>query len=202
MIKRAFFPAVGVFLLLACEEQLPAYEDPRNVFSVTIHADYMYRIGDNSVHFYLTFVNKYDETLADTARMDGSLTVTLARDPSFVRTFTLTPAQLYFARSYDSGTRELRVDPGDSIVFRVRYDFIDDQGRMLLNEGLKMNEDKDCGLRMVSDRELFVVKGGAIIFSRTLRSDSETLGYPICIVNPFISNKVCEDVNGPLDMCQ
>ena len=86
----------------------------------------------------------------------------------------------------------LRLDPGDSVIFQGRYDFFDDTGRFLPSTVLRMQADPTCPtLRMVSDRELYSIKGLARVFPRTVASVASDLGYVVCLPIPWLPDKVC-----------
>lgn len=175
---------------LSCREHLPAYEDPTDLLEANIHATFVYRSDLTAVYMTLVLVNRYDETLEDVLDLEGTITVTLLRDASTVRTFTLTPAQLA-ASGYEPNSRRLRIDPGRSVTLQVLYDFRDDSGRDLTTSVLRFQSDPTCPQRMVTGPEIYDIRASARLFARTKASDAPPLSYVLCLPVPFIEDRVC-----------
>ncbi|MGH2569551.1 MAG: hypothetical protein ACRDGA_14530, partial [Bacteroidota bacterium] len=109
-----------IFLVLqiACDEALPPYDVPEKVFEGSVFAGYQILTpGDNSLKVFVSIKNLFDETLQDRAVLSGSLEIASLRDPRVKKTFSLNTANLLYARSYNSVSRFLTLDTGDSVVF-------------------------------------------------------------------------------------
>lgn len=189
-------------LCLSCDEHLPAYEDPRNLFVARLRTEHVYSSTGIYTNLYLTFVNRYDETLEDTAAFDGTVAMTLLRETSYRKTFRVTASNLHFARSYQSGNRVLRIDPGDSVVFLFRYTYTDDLGRSLPNDIFRFGVDPNCPSRMVAVGESFSVEGSSRLYTRTASTSAPTVLFQICYAMPYVRPALCMDMISPTSLCR
>lgn len=193
-IRRVQWHAVVAFAslltTLACREHLPAYEDPTDVFEAKLHANLVYRLDETSVLVSFVLVNRFDDTLEDLVDVDGTITVTLLRDASTVRTFTLTPAEIS-STGYDPASRRLRLDPGRSVTIQVRYDFRDDSGRDLTSSVLQFDVDPACPFRRVTGPEIYDIRASVRLFARTKASVAPPLSYVLCLPVPFVDDRTC-----------
>lgn len=126
--------ALLVAVSLTCEETLPPFEDPANTIKAgVLRTRYVLVVDDNSMEILLTVRHQYDETLEGVTNLDGSVTITSARLPSIHRTVNFNYTSLTTAQKYNSSTKTLRFDPGDTLIFRMRWDLVDDAGDSLRN---------------------------------------------------------------------
>jgi hypothetical protein len=196
-LRSAPWPAIlaGVVLLgvgPACEEHLPEYVDPTDLFESRIDAKVVYRSDAIAIDVTNVLVNRFDETLDDVVAVDGWITVVLASDPSTVRTFALSASQLV-ASNYNPATKRLTVDSGDSLQFRIRYDFFDDAGRDLRAQVMHWRQDPSCEYRMMSTSTSFEVRASVRLFPRTEASVAKPFVAQWCIPMPWVDDKVCPD---------
>jgi hypothetical protein len=151
---------------LACNEDLPGYNDPADVFDAHMDAAYVITRTDNSVRVYILVTNDYDETLQGRAAFGGQIAVVWTRDPSRRKTVTLTPAHLIYARSYNPNSQVLTLDPGDSIRLGFVWNLIDDDG-VDLRQFFTYRQDPLCPARFISEPEFFRLSGEVKVFDRT-----------------------------------
>jgi hypothetical protein len=177
---------------LACTEHLPAYEDPQDLFETSLSTTVVYRPDAIAIDIAFVLVNRFDETLDDSIDLEGRITVMLGSDETTIRSFALTTYELS-ARSFSPLSRRLTVDPGDSVAFRVRYDFVDDSGRQLLDEVMRWRQDLGCSQRLISEYTTFVVRASARLYPRTNASLAVPLIVGYCIPRPWVSDKSCPD---------
>lgn len=199
MLKRAQRPGVfvcafAIIQLLSCDESLPTYREPDELFAaeMNVHFSYGPALGqiDSSLLIYVNVRNVFDETFNANVQIDGSVDIELVRDPSFRKRFTLSAANIYSATSYNPQTKILTLDAGDSLRFVVPWNFVDENGRDLRSHIFRYVADSFCDdLRGVAGPEIFIVRGRVKLFDRT--------GYVAC--NP-LQVQVCH-VAGWLDRC-
>ncbi|MCU0453301.1 MAG: hypothetical protein MUE68_06555 [Bacteroidetes bacterium] len=175
---------------LSCREHLPAYEEPTNLFSPKVLAALVYRSDQTAIYVSFVLVNRFDETLDGIADVDGTISVSLLRDPSTVRTFVLDATHLS-ARGYEPVSKRLRLDPGESVTLQVRYDFRDDSGRDLIASYLELRQDPSCPSRAVTGPEIYDIRASVRLFPRTQFTVAPPLSYVLCLPVPFVDDRVC-----------
>jgi hypothetical protein len=176
----------------SCTEQLPAYEDPSDLFETSLSAAVVYRSDAIAIDVAYRLVNRFDETLDEVIDLDGVITVLVGGDESTLRTFVLTTGDMT-ARSFMPATRRLTVNPGDTLTFRVRYTFVDDFGRDLRSAVMRWRLDPSCDQRLISENTSFLVRASVRLFPRTEASIASPLIVGYCIPMPWVSDKVCPD---------
>lgn len=186
---------------LSCKEPLPPHEDPRNVFDGTIDAEYVYAPDDNSLKIRFAIKNKFDETLQGKASLTGSIQISLRRIPDRKRTFSLSSANLIQARNYNPNSRELTIDPGDSIRLAVSWNFVDDKGIDLRQGVFQYVIDPTCPTyRRIALREILIVKANLTVFDRTEDVNVGPVIVPICHINAWVDTRICPLIL-PKDAC-
>lgn len=176
----------------ACTEHLPAYEDPRDLFQTTLTTAVVYRSDAVAIDIMYQMVNRFDETLDEVIALEGEITVQMGGDESTRRTFVLTTGEMT-ARSFVPGTRRLMIDPGDTVTFRVRYNFFDDSGRNLTEAVMRWRQDPSCGLRLISENISYLIRAQVRLYPRTDASVASPLIVGYCVPMPWVSDKVCPD---------
>ena len=159
---------------------------------MNVHFSYGPALGqiDSSLLIYVNVRNVFDETFNERVQIDGSIDIELARDPSFRKTFAISDANIYSAKNYNTQSKILTIDAGDSIRFRVVWNFVDESGRDLRTHIFRYFADPYCfELRGVARPEIFIARGQVKLFDKT--------GYVAC--NP-LQVQVCH-VSGWLDTC-
>jgi hypothetical protein len=147
--KRILLPVCLALSLLgtSCQESLPPYRTPSDVFSLVLRADQpgldavRRELGDISagkggLGFSMDLKNVFDETMADTVREPlGELQIWWRNDPTVT-------AFLPIGRSDEVMTHAIQwdglliFDPGDSVHFAVAYKTWKDDGGSPLWERL------------------------------------------------------------------
>lgn len=180
----------------ACESELPSYNDPSTVFAGRANGFYSYGVTTNSLSFFLTIKNSFDETLQGKAVLNGQLEIIPLRNSSYRRTFSLSDANLNYARNYNSTSKILTIDPGDSIQFRVSWSFMADNGVDLRNSFFRYFPDTSCNVRTIALPEAFSIHGEMKVFDRIPATTATMSEFVFCHVNLWILPQVCPPVLG------
>jgi hypothetical protein len=163
-----------VIFLLSCDESLPPRQNPTDLFSAQVQAYYNYTSTANNVVINLQAVNNFDETLYDLAGVGGSVVITSARDSSVHKTIPLTLANL-IRGNYNPVKGTLTIDPGDTVVVQVVWDFTDDSGNDLTNNDFfHYDIDVTCMQRVVSRPENFSVVAKSKLYAKLGYAQSQT----------------------------
>jgi hypothetical protein len=125
---------------------------PANLFAISMATEY--NIVDNSglLDIFITLKSNYEETLQDVALLEGTLMIDWTIAPEergnivSRRTAHFGPSQIVHAKKYDSFTRILTIDPGDSIILRYRWNFKMDDSTNLYKQ-FRYQSDMGCILR-------------------------------------------------------
>lgn len=196
MITSKIIPAFGTLVLLAlssisCNESLPVYQDPRDVFAEMVEGAYTVSRTENAMKVYLTIVNKYDETLDARALLTGRIVVTWEQDLTFQRTFNLTDAHIITVRSYNPSTRQLRLDPGDTIRFGISWNFLSDDGRNL-KDLVIFRRDPTCNNRFISLNPVNIqVDATMSLFERTETVAPQRFLYRFTLIREYVDPRDC-----------
>jgi len=180
-------------LQLSCNEALPPYHDPRDVFNTKIEGLYVLTSTDNSMKVYLKLINKYDETFEAPVAIDGSVEIGWLRSATVKKTFALTISDLVTKGTYNQSKNTLRVDPGDTLVFAVSWDFIDN-GAYDVRNGFEYYIDNECTQRCVANEEVFILRGEAKVFDQIPAVTVGPVQFSICHVKNWVNPKDCPPV--------
>ena len=135
-----FLIASVLFMSMDCNESLPPYEGPQEVFSLNLGTSFPHpeavrmdmgqiAIGHKKIYFDLDLVNVFDETTADSSRQVlGEISLWWDEDPNVKATF---PVMNHHELSTNVFEYPMFVvmDPGDSVRFSVWWQYcLDDQG--------------------------------------------------------------------------
>lgn len=171
-----------------CNESLPPYRDPRDVFEATITGVY------NGA--FLDVTNSFDETLEGPAILSGEIEIVHATDPSLSKTLEITSANLFTTKNYNSSTGVLRVDPGETLRFRVIWDHDTDSGVDLPSQVFRYWRDPDCTYgRCIAEEVPFVVRGSVTIFEKIGTVTARPNLFALCHVIGDVGPAFCP----PLD---
>ncbi len=195
------FVLVTCFTLFGCDETLPGYRDPRDVFTGKPAGRYVHSRTENSVRIDLFVVNTFDETLEARGILEGTGTIAPKRDLSFTKTFKVTAAN--WARGkYNPLNGRLTMNPGDTLVLIYTWDYRDDLGRDLRESFFRYTPDPACTLRRISDMELFALRFRLKVFDKVAEVESEVTEYEFCHVSAFIDPKACTIIRTDLPCSQ
>ena len=189
----AFFLAA---FTLTCDEALPPFVDPGAVIKGgVIQARYVLVVDDNSTEITLSVRHLYDETFEGVTNLNGSVTITLPRLPAMHKTILFDQASLTTRQKYNTSTKVLRFDPGDSLVFRVRWDFMDDNGDSLKNTVFRYNADPNCPLRCIADEEIFSLTASLRLFDEVPAATYGPEQFSVCHVTTWVDGLACPPIN-------
>ena len=190
LLRRAWVGAL-VLAAVSCNEQLPVYRDPLDVFDGTLSGVYVINHLENAMKAYLTVINTFDETLEGRAVMTGEITLTWQSDTTFRKTITVNDANLLFARRYDPSSLHLRLDPGDSLRFGVSWGFFADDGRDL-KRLVTFVQDPTCRTRQVSPTPIPVmIEGRLRVFDRTEVVVPRRVIIPFILTREYVDPRSC-----------
>ena len=178
----------------ACESEVPPYNDPSTVFAAKAYGFYSYGVTTNSLSIFVTIKNSFDETLQGKAVFGGQLEIIPLRNPSYRRSFSLSDANLNYARNYNSTSKILTIDPGDSVQFRVTWDFVADNGVDLRNTFFRYFPDTSCSLRTIALPEAFSIHGEMKVFDRIPSTTATMSEFVFCHVNVWVRLGACPPV--------
>jgi hypothetical protein len=168
------------FLSLSCDESLPPRDDPADYFKsdfyivpqINIHTDEIW------VDIYFVIHNTYSETFSDTASFDGDVTIYWLKDPTIKKTFPIQVKNIYIGSHYDtatsttiasqtrynSSTKILTIPGGDSVNFRLRWNYISDSSYFIPDTfHYSMDIEKN---QFLSDAESFSFKAKVQLYNQ------------------------------------
>ena len=180
----------------ACESELPPYNDPSTVLTAKIYGIYSLNISTNSVSLFVTIRNSFDETLQGKVVFDGQLEIIPLRNPAYRRSFSLSDANLAYAKNYNSAAKVVSIDPGDSIQFRVSWDFFADNGVDLRTALFRNFSDATCNGRTIALPEVFSIHGEMLVFDRIPAISATMSEFIFCYVNVWVGSNFCTPVLG------
>ncbi|RPI05088.1 MAG: hypothetical protein EHM64_07760 [Ignavibacteriae bacterium] len=183
--------AAAMTLLFACDESLPPRNDPSDLFRGSINAKYSLLFTENALRLEVKIVNRYDETIQAPVSMSGVLHITLSRDSRYQKTIPLTAANLASTKAYNPSTKELTLNPGDSIKFVYTWNFIDDNNAFLPEEVFHYYLDTDCPGRFISFRESFVLTGSFQIIEKLGSIPLTPLVLNLCYISKYFTSHDC-----------
>lgn len=163
-LRWIHFSIIILVFSLSCDESLPPRQDPSELFKAHLQGYYVYTQFANNVVINLIAVNNFDETLSDRVGLTGTIVITSNRDTSVHKTFQLSLSNMIHG-TYDPVKGILTVNPGDSVVIQIMWDFTDDEGGSLPNYFFQYSLDRTCTQRLVAKSETFFVAGKAKLYS-------------------------------------
>lgn len=180
----------------SCTESLPPREDPAIRFLPSLSATYYLTPRSNGLSVWCWLRNTYDETLQGRLAFDGKVEIIWQTDPSVKKVDRLTPTNLGYARNYNSQTRILTLDPGDSVGITYTWSIMDDSEADLRSRIFELRPDMGCleggvPIRWIADTESFWITGSMMLFEGV---GFTTLGFTqtsFCLVSDYISPRQC-----------
>lgn len=187
-------PMLAVSGLGGCSEHLPAYSDPNDLLAGTLYVQYV-TAEHNQVLVTVMVVNKYDETLQDTASLSGTCEITLKRQPNLHKTITLSSKDLQWG-DYDSTTHLLTMDRGDHLTMALGWDFVCDDSTDLRTSVFRYVEDPSCPLRHIAQVEELDVRLSLKIFAQTPTIELGPTTLSFCHLDTIVPLQLCAPLNG------
>lgn len=178
----------------ACSEHLPEYADPRDLLSGSLSVQYV-MAEHNEILVTVMVRNLYDETLQDTAVFAGTCEIVLKRDPSRRKTLALSSANLQWG-DYNSATRILTLDPGETVILAARWDFVCDDSTDLRTSVFRYIEDPTCPLRHIALTEELDVTLSVTVFKQTPALEVGPVSLSFCHIDTAVPLQLCRPLNG------
>lgn len=186
----------------SCNESLPPYQEPQQLFNATIDGKYWLSDIEHSLTVYFRITNAFDETLEGPALLTGRIQISSARDTSIHKTFSLGTANLF--SGYTLIGKTLRIDSKQTMVLKATWDFpgdrvVDDNGRNLAGDSTTASfftyvADKTCQWRRLARPEDLLLQGTVRLFDRTAPLEAGPIVFPFCFVTNFVSVKYCPHI--------
>ncbi len=192
-----------VFLVLpfvSCDEHLPPRSDPSQLFSARIESTWLMSPLENRIYLRLIMKNTYDEMIEGYADIEGTLSITLQRDPSYARSYDLGWRWVDQVPPANLPTGFMRIPPGDSMSFFIPFDWKDDLGRDF-RSGLIYQPDPVCTGRLIAMHEVFIIRAEARLFPKLSPTTARPLLFELCHVDVWVSPQVCPPILSPTQGC-
>jgi hypothetical protein len=189
-ITLSFLIAISIFLI-ACKESLPTRNDPTNLFYGYLDVKYSLLWNENALRIGINVSNIYDETIQARASLQGTVDVTLISNTLYNKTIKFTDNNLVSTKKYNSATKELTLDPGDSITFVYTWNFVDNNNVDLTADVFRYYRDPDCTLRYIAYSESFAVSGTFQIIENLEIVKLKPKVFNLCYVTNYVLPKYC-----------
>jgi hypothetical protein len=183
--------SVSLVFLFACDESLPPRNDPTKLFRGTIDAQYSLLWNENALRVGVSIVNIYDETIQTTVTIAGTIDIVLVRDRQYRKTIRLSASNLVSTKFYNPSTKELTLDPGDSIRFVYTWNFVDDNNVRLPEDVFHYYRDPICTARYIGYSETFALSGSLQIVEKLGSFTLIPNNLNLCYISVYISPKDC-----------
>ncbi|HEY4611724.1 MAG TPA: hypothetical protein VII11_01945 [Bacteroidota bacterium] len=174
---------------VSCDESLPMYRDPADVFDANNDALYAIRPSDNSLKAFINIVNIFDDTFEDRAAVEGSLTIEWSGNSSVRKTFRLGSSAIISGK-YNAASNRLTIGPNDTLKFGVSWNFITDSGQNI-RDIVQYHKDPTCQQRWVSDPLTFFVRSEVKVFERTGLVTGKTFKITFQHHREYFSDQFC-----------
>jgi hypothetical protein len=201
-IATAIVLTVSTFFLSTCTEELPAYLKPGTLFSARIRPIYSLTAAENKLHLSLVARNIFDETLDGPPSITGQVQLISIADPSVIKTFKVTSANVTVAQWHFPAPGRIAVDAGDTVSFDIAWDLsqrplLDDSGKDLTEGLLFLKPDPTCPSRKKSDPQDFLIQGSVELFQHTGPAVANRVAYRFCLFSTWVNPKDCPNVTSP-----
>jgi hypothetical protein len=183
--------SASLIFLFACDESLPPRNDPTKLFRGSVDAKYSLLWNENAMRISVTIVNVFDETIQTTVSIAGTVVVTLARDKKYQKTIALNANNLMNTKFYNPSTKELTLDPGDSIRFAYTWNFVDDNNVRLPEDVFHFYRDPICSARYVAYSESFALTGSIQIIEKMGSFPLIPSVLNLCYISLYVLPKDC-----------
>lgn len=148
--------STALFCIAGCEDLLPEYQLPVNVFTSSSRVDTFtvqyyetekwfvelngplidYNRYVSQYGFYYSVINRSDETIETNADLNGSIELWQDSNPKNRRTLTISQSDIYSTEVYNPVTNMITIDPGKALVVRKFWDYKMDDNHWIHQSGL------------------------------------------------------------------
>ena len=180
--------------LLGCDESLPPRIEPKDLFDGKIEAEYILTASENVVRVRIFIKNTFDETLEGKSNLNGFLQIVSARDPKIKFETKISNSNIISAPFYDPQTRQLRINPGETLSLNTTWNFFTTDSTDLRVEFFKMFSDTNCNGRLVAQKENFKINGDLQIFENLTSVVFDELLFSICYTNIWTRQGTCPPI--------
>ena len=197
----AFLPVAALALLRSCSEQLPVRVEPTDVLSGSIRGEYLFNPTENLMMVSVTIRNDYEETLDGTALFDGTIRIVASGDTSIHKTQVMNASNVSFTRvkRWNPLTRQLTLDPGDTLTVIYKWNFIDDGGRNLILSYFRYWPHPDCpDFRLKADSATFELMAEIRLFEKTNLVTAGPTKFLICHVMGLFNIQGCPPIRADI----
>jgi len=177
--------------ILACDESLPPRNDPSRLFRGSADTKYSLLWNENALRIGINIVNIYDETIQTSVNMVGTVKISLVRNKIYQKTITMNVSNLVSTKFYNSLTKELTLDPGDSIRFIYTWNFVDDNDDNLPQDVFHYYGDVSCPGRSLANSESFLISGSFQIIEKLGTFPLNPVVFNLCYVSKYMSAHDC-----------
>jgi hypothetical protein len=195
-LKKTQWMIALMLPFLSCNEHLPSYTDPGNALVLTLEGRYILTRSGNYMRVDFIMTNNFDETLQAQPAIQGRGSITLKRDTTLHRSFTLSPSNI--VQGYDPQTGLLTIDPGESVRFRFEWSFVDDRGVSLPQTVFVYHPDPTCPGRAIAYNETFILTGSLKVFDRIPTTSAGPMEFSLCYVTAYVPPNACPPINTDL----
>ncbi len=210
-IDRTTLPVFALISVLSflssCDEQLPAYRDPRNALEAKVMTRYVLGVSENSMKVEIRVINTYDETFEGRAVLQGSGSILLKRNQFVGRTFTVTAAN-FTSGKYNPVTGILRMDPNDTLRLIFSWNFVADGGVDLRQTVFQYYNDATCSWdqplviqRRIAFQETFVVRVSLKVFDKIPELSDGPIEFTMCHVDQWVPGNWCAPIIFDANYC-
>jgi signal peptidase I len=186
--------ALTLFLLMllqACTESLPPRNDPSILFEGYFSSKYSLLWNENVLRIEVALVNIFDETVQAKALMSGTVEVVLVRNTAYRKTIHFDASHLITRKFYNSTTKEVTINPGDTIRFVYVWNFIDDNNVNLPTDVFHYYQDQTCTPRYIAYSESFALTGSFQLIEKLGSVRLIPAVINLCYIQNYFSPKDC-----------
>ncbi len=112
----------GIIALFTCEESLPTYADPRDLLALTGMTAEVTGFQRSFLTVHIKGVNRYDDTLQDTARVNGSLRVWFPSHDQWRIILPINNKNIEDPTQYNGLL--LTLEPGDTFHLQISWNLV------------------------------------------------------------------------------
>jgi hypothetical protein len=144
----------------------------------------------------LKIVNTFDETFQARLSLEGNLDIQWERYPELKTSIPIQQFTLIYAHNYDSQTKILTIDPGDSLTLFYFWNFRTDD-LVFVPDGFTYETETSCRiggayLQVQREKETFILTGRVKMFDKLGFFIVDQSRFDIChYAKDFVSARDC-----------